>query len=154
MCGVEAQPIWEQFGNKTPVPYASNPSLAAVSVIEPARFWRKRVGVETAVIDMAPDTQTVNRNSCDPWKRTSLVGGRESRGGAPPSLTKNGPEKRSLSTVPAEIGPAARLPTLSLHCPSELRLRGGGGGIRTHETLSGLTVFKTAGVNHFPTPPF
>ena len=34
------------------------------------------------------------------------------------------------------------------------RRRGGGGGIRTHETLSGLTVFKTAGVNHFPTPPF
>jgi hypothetical protein len=33
------------------------------------------------------------------------------------------------------------------------RLNGGGGGIRTHETLSGLTVFKTAGVNHFPTPP-
>jgi hypothetical protein len=32
-------------------------------------------------------------------------------------------------------------------------LVGGGGGIRTHETLSGLTVFKTAGVNHFPTPP-
>jgi hypothetical protein len=31
---------------------------------------------------------------------------------------------------------------------------GGGGGIRTHETLSGLTVFKTAGVNRFPTPPF
>jgi hypothetical protein len=34
-----------------------------------------------------------------------------------------------------------------------LRLSGGGGGIRTHETLSGLTVFKTAGVNRFPTPP-
>jgi hypothetical protein len=33
------------------------------------------------------------------------------------------------------------------------RLLGGGGGIRTHETLSGLTVFKTAGVNRFPTPP-
>ena len=33
-------------------------------------------------------------------------------------------------------------------------VRGGGGGIRTHETLSGLTVFKTAGVNRFPTPPF
>ena len=32
-------------------------------------------------------------------------------------------------------------------------LVGGGGGIRTHETLSGLTVFKTAGVNRFPTPP-
>src|SRR5580692_2556175 len=32
-------------------------------------------------------------------------------------------------------------------------LAGGGGGIRTHETLSGLTVFKTAGVNRFPTPP-
>jgi hypothetical protein len=33
------------------------------------------------------------------------------------------------------------------------RLAGGGGGIRTHETLSGLTVFKTAGFNHSPTPP-
>jgi hypothetical protein len=33
------------------------------------------------------------------------------------------------------------------------RSAGGGGGIRTHETLSGLTVFKTAGVNRFPTPP-
>ena len=32
-------------------------------------------------------------------------------------------------------------------------MAGGGGGIRTHETLSGLTVFKTAGVNRFPTPP-
>ena len=35
-----------------------------------------------------------------------------------------------------------------------LILAGGGGGIRTHETLSGLTVFKTAGVNRFPTPPY
>ena len=33
------------------------------------------------------------------------------------------------------------------------RLAGGGGGIRTHETLSGLTVFKTAGFNRSPTPP-
>ena len=32
-------------------------------------------------------------------------------------------------------------------------LCGGGGGIRTPETLSGLTVFKTAGFNHSPTPP-
>ena len=31
---------------------------------------------------------------------------------------------------------------------------GGGGGIRTPETLTGLTVFKTAGFNHSPTPPF
>jgi hypothetical protein len=30
---------------------------------------------------------------------------------------------------------------------------GGGGGIRTHETLSGLTVFKTAAFNHSATPP-
>src|SRR5579872_4532621 len=30
---------------------------------------------------------------------------------------------------------------------------GGGGGIRTPETLSGLTVFKTAGFNRSPTPP-
>src|SRR5579864_3860587 len=35
----------------------------------------------------------------------------------------------------------------------QTRFYGGGGGIRTHETLSGLTVFKTAGVNRFPTPP-
>jgi hypothetical protein len=34
------------------------------------------------------------------------------------------------------------------------RLTGGGGGIRTPETLSGLTVFKTAGFNRSPTPPF
>jgi hypothetical protein len=30
---------------------------------------------------------------------------------------------------------------------------GGGGGIRTHETLAGLTVFKTARFNHSLTPP-
>jgi hypothetical protein len=30
---------------------------------------------------------------------------------------------------------------------------GGGGGIRTPETLSGLTVFKTAAFNHSATPP-
>ena len=32
-------------------------------------------------------------------------------------------------------------------------LNGGGGGIRTHETLSGLTVFKTAAIDHSATPP-
>ena len=31
--------------------------------------------------------------------------------------------------------------------------QGGGGGIRTHETLSGLTVFKTAAFNRSATPP-
>jgi hypothetical protein len=31
---------------------------------------------------------------------------------------------------------------------------GGGGGIRTPGTLSGPTVFKTAGLNRSPTPPF
>ncbi len=31
---------------------------------------------------------------------------------------------------------------------------GGGGGIRTPVTLSGQTVFKTAGFNRSPTPPF
>ena len=30
---------------------------------------------------------------------------------------------------------------------------GGGGGIRTHETLAGLTVFKTAAIDHSATPP-
>jgi hypothetical protein len=34
------------------------------------------------------------------------------------------------------------------------KIYGGGGGIRTPETLSGLTVFKTAGFNRSPTPPF
>ncbi len=34
------------------------------------------------------------------------------------------------------------------------RLAGGGGGIRTPEALSSLTVFKTAGFNRSPTPPF
>ena len=33
------------------------------------------------------------------------------------------------------------------------RWSGGGGGIRTPETLTGLTVFKTAGFNRSPTPP-
>ena len=33
------------------------------------------------------------------------------------------------------------------------RLSGGGGGIRTHETLSGLTVFKTVAFNRSATPP-
>src|SRR5216683_2617053 len=32
-------------------------------------------------------------------------------------------------------------------------LNGGGGGIRTPGTLSGPTVFKTAGFNRSPTPP-
>ena len=30
---------------------------------------------------------------------------------------------------------------------------GGGGGIRTHETVSRLAVFKTAAFNHSATPP-
>jgi hypothetical protein len=32
-------------------------------------------------------------------------------------------------------------------------VQSGEGGIRTPETLSGLTVFKTAGFNHSPTSP-
>ena len=36
------------------------------------------------------------------------------------------------------------------HCAEN----GGGGGIRTPEALSSLTVFKTAGFNRSPTPPF
>jgi hypothetical protein len=30
---------------------------------------------------------------------------------------------------------------------------GGGGGIRTLETVSGLAVFKTTALNHYATPP-
>ena len=33
------------------------------------------------------------------------------------------------------------------------KIDGGGGGIRTPGTLSGPTVFKTAGLNRSPTPP-
>src|ERR1700680_2104470 len=36
----------------------------------------------------------------------------------------------------------------------DTKFNGGGGGIQTPETLSGLTVFKTAGFNRSPTPPF
>ncbi len=32
-------------------------------------------------------------------------------------------------------------------------VRGGGGGIRTLETLAGLTVFKTVAIDHSATPP-
>jgi hypothetical protein len=42
---------------------------------------------------------------------------------------------------------------LSIFRNFNVDLYGGGGGIRTPETLSGLTVFKTAGFNHSPTPP-
>lgn len=31
---------------------------------------------------------------------------------------------------------------------------GGGRGIRTPETLAGLTVFKTAAIDHSASPPF
>ena len=35
-----------------------------------------------------------------------------------------------------------------------MRLSNGGGGeIRTLETVAGLAVFKTTGINHYPTPP-
>ena len=30
---------------------------------------------------------------------------------------------------------------------------GGGGGIRTHDTLTGIAVFKTAALDHYATPP-
>ena len=45
-------------------------------------------------------------------------------------------------------------PRESQHVKEKARLDGGGGGIRTPGTLSGPTVFKTAGLNRSPTPPF
>ena len=45
------------------------------------------------------------------------------------------------------------LPLDSIGCGQISGYGGGGGGIRTPETLSGLTVFKTAGFNRSPTPP-
>ena len=40
------------------------------------------------------------------------------------------------------------------HEMSLLIFRGGGGGIRTHDTVSGMTVFKTVAFNHSATPPY
>src|SRR5262249_32138136 len=43
--------------------------------------------------------------------------------------------------------------SFNLYVPGpDLGFSGGGGGIRTPETLSSLTVFKTAGFNRSPTP--
>jgi O-antigen ligase len=42
---------------------------------------------------------------------------------------------------------------MGIGASSSTRLSGGGGGIRTHETLSGLTVFKTVAFNRSATPP-
>ena len=51
--------------------------------------------------------------------------------------------------------PAAKAVLLTKEHPERenVRLVGGGGGIRTHETLSGLTVFKTVAFNRSATPP-
>ena len=68
-------------------------------------------------------------------------------------------ETRVLEPLENPFGPKL-LPMslcLSTLCNPCLRpdstLTGGGGGIRTPETLSSLTVFKTAGFNRSPTPP-
>ena len=73
---------------------------------------------------------------------------------------------RSLSEVAREItgtrwsGPAffglKNANSVLGHCDDKgenSRLVGGGGGIRTPGTLSGPTVFKTAGLNLSATPP-
>jgi hypothetical protein len=63
-------------------------------------------------------------------------------------------ERKRARRIPCDWGQTLRFPQACWEPREFLRLAGGGGGIRTHETLSGLTVFKTAGVNRFPTPPF
>ena len=63
-------------------------------------------------------------------------------------------ERKHAWRIPCDWGQTLRFPQACWEPREFLRLAGGGGGIRTHETLSGLTVFKTAGVNRFPTPPF
>jgi hypothetical protein len=62
-------------------------------------------------------------------------------------------ERKHARRIPCDRGQTLRFPQARWEPREFLRLAGGGGGIRTHETLSGLTVFKTAGVNRFPTPP-
>src|SRR5579863_170444 len=59
-----------------------------------------------------------------------------------------------LLPIQRSRGPASKFLGDKWELADSRRPAGGGGGIRTHETLSGLTVFKTAGVNRFPTPPF
>jgi hypothetical protein len=63
-------------------------------------------------------------------------------------------EREYAWRIPCDWGQTLRFPQVRWEPREFPRLAGGGGGIRTHETLSGLTVFKTAGVNRFPTPPF
>ena len=62
----------------------------------------------------------------------------------------------SLTQVRREYAPrqqATPHPYQVTHVSGPDREYGGGGGIRTPETLTGLTVFKTAGFNRSPTPP-
>jgi hypothetical protein len=47
----------------------------------------------------------------------------------------------------------SRLPKSNWQQRESAGLAGGGGGIRTHETLSGLTVFKTVVFDRSTTPP-
>src|SRR5271165_6035225 len=62
-------------------------------------------------------------------------------------------ERKHAWRIPCDCGQKLKFRQVYWEPREFLRLAGGGGGIRTHETLSGLTVFKTAGVNRFPTPP-
>ncbi len=65
---------------------------------------------------------------------------------------------RSKGYSIGRIGKSSRTKCISF-CPRDEKpdavshYRGGGGEIRTLETLAGLAVFKTTGINHYPTPP-
>jgi hypothetical protein len=61
--------------------------------------------------------------------------------------------RTGLSVYRGELDCLMGKAVLSRKVSSKKLDRGGGGGIRTPETLSGLTVFKTAGFNRSPTPP-
>src|SRR5690349_168969 len=63
------------------------------------------------------------------------------------------PDSRQVSKSRGVFGMASRAAFNGVLSRTALSVYGGGGGIRTHETLSGLTVFKTAGFNRSPTPP-
>ena len=63
------------------------------------------------------------------------------------------PRGRSLPPNDLANRPLQPLGYLSAAVKQYSRLDGGGGGIRTHGTVAGTTVFKTVSFNHSDTPP-
>gem|GEM_PF-1831150 len=61
-----------------------------------------------------------------------------------------GATHRKLQVFASDSRPSNLFIIFRLRSPYSL---GGGGGIRTHDTVAGMAVFKTAAFNHSATPP-